>query len=146
VKTEIPSEDGDCDAGVIKVEEAKSATASADTENDEGKKGRKRKKEKKVKTEVPSKDNDDDDADLIKEYGMDDYDDDDDDAVGMSFEGIRGLTYYSTNSEDPYITFKEEVSSVTLLITNSCGLFGSKRVGLTILLPNKPHKFVMWDR
>ncbi|XP_064628695.1 periodic tryptophan protein 1 homolog [Lineus longissimus] len=105
------NEEIDSDSSCIsdREEQADADAASAETEKQDGKKGRKRKK-KKLKEEMKiEKSEDDEDDDVMKEYNMDDYDKDDEE--GTSFDGIGGLTYYSSNTEDPYITFKEEGDS-----------------------------------
>ncbi|XP_061176441.1 periodic tryptophan protein 1 homolog [Saccostrea echinata] len=51
----------------------------------------------------------DDDDDIETKYDLADYDEDDE-AVDM-LKGIGNLTYYASNSEDPYVTLKEEGDS-----------------------------------
>lgn len=44
----------------------------------------------------------------LSEYNLDNYDDDDANEAELGpFTNIKGLTYYRTNDEDPYITLKE---------------------------------------
>ncbi|CAE6415380.1 unnamed protein product [Rhizoctonia solani] len=49
-----------------------------------------------------------DDPDGLAEYNLDDYDEEKTGAASGVFSNIKGLTYYRTNDEDPYITLKED--------------------------------------
>ncbi|CAE6409530.1 unnamed protein product [Rhizoctonia solani] len=59
---------------------------------------------KKSKT----KSNIQDDADSLAEYNLDNYDEEKTGAASGVFSNIKGLTYYRSNDEDPYITLKED--------------------------------------
>ncbi|CAE6349474.1 unnamed protein product [Rhizoctonia solani] len=48
------------------------------------------------------------DPDGLAEYNLDDYDEEKTGASSGVFSNIKGLTYYRTNDEDPYITLKED--------------------------------------
>ncbi|KAJ7593361.1 WD40-repeat-containing domain protein [Mycena floridula] len=53
---------------------------------------------------TPKSDKDDD----LAQYNLDDYDKDIKTETTGPFSNIKGLTYYKDNSEDPYITLKED--------------------------------------
>ncbi|CAE6518092.1 unnamed protein product [Rhizoctonia solani] len=61
-------------------------------------------KSKKLK----SKPNVEDDPDGLAEYNLDNYDEEKTGAASGVFSNIKGLTYYRSNDEDPYITLKED--------------------------------------
>ncbi|CAE6423580.1 unnamed protein product [Rhizoctonia solani] len=48
------------------------------------------------------------DPDGLAEYNLDDYDEEKTGAASGVFSNIKGLTYYRSNDEDPYITLKED--------------------------------------
>lgn len=58
-------------------------------------------KEEKLKTSVIK---DEEENDELTEYDLDNYDDDDGEI--MSGAGMAGLSYFASNSDDPYITMK----------------------------------------
>ncbi|CUA68510.1 putative WD repeat-containing protein C17D11,16 [Schizosaccharomyces pombe 972h-] [Rhizoctonia solani] len=49
-----------------------------------------------------------DDPDGLAEYNLDNYDEEKTGAASGVFSNIKGLTYYRSNDEDPYITLKED--------------------------------------
>ncbi|GAB1523044.1 rRNA-processing protein [Rhizoctonia solani] len=55
-----------------------------------------------------SKPNARDDPDGLAEYNLDNYDEEKIGAASGVFSNIKGLTYYRSNDEDPYITLKED--------------------------------------
>ncbi|KAF8734141.1 WD40 repeat-like protein, partial [Rhizoctonia solani] len=55
-----------------------------------------------------SKPNAQDDPDGLAEYNLDNYDEEKIGAASGVFSNIKGLTYYRSNDEDPYITLKED--------------------------------------
>ncbi|KAG8714583.1 hypothetical protein FRC11_007909 [Ceratobasidium sp. 423] len=61
-------------------------------------------KPKKSKPKV----NSEDDPDGLAEYNLDNYDEEKTGAASGVFSNIKGLTYYRSNDEDPYITLKED--------------------------------------
>ena len=61
------------------------------------------KKKRKVDTDV------DDDGDIVSKYGLDDYDLDDEDDVNPL--DIGGLSFYTSNDEDPNLTVKDSDDS-----------------------------------
>ncbi|KAF8656211.1 hypothetical protein AX16_002647 [Volvariella volvacea WC 439] len=48
------------------------------------------------------------DKDDLSKYNLDDYDNEAKDTAAGPFSNIKGLTYYKSNDEDPYITLKED--------------------------------------
>ncbi|GFO28306.1 periodic tryptophan protein 1 homolog [Plakobranchus ocellatus] len=66
---------------------------------------------KKSQTSGKRKNTDDEENedDVIKRYGLDDYDDEE--LPSDLTSGIGGLTPFTSNDEDPYITLKDEVDS-----------------------------------
>ena len=72
-----------------------------------------------MKTNGRAEDKNTDDDDL-KEYNLDKYDEEDEpensenEAQLGIFSNLKGLTYYSNNEEDPYITLKEVTRYVNI--------------------------------
>ncbi|CAG8477852.1 11313_t:CDS:2 [Diversispora eburnea] len=68
--------------------------------------------QKGIVSETPKKyELDDNEYERITEYNLDQYDDGDVDESGQPmsiFGNIKGLTYYTSNEEDPYITISDE--------------------------------------
>ncbi|XP_064617957.1 periodic tryptophan protein 1 homolog [Liolophura sinensis] len=64
--------------------------------------GKRKKREEVDEPEV-------EDGDVVKKYGLDDYDENDDEIVNP-LHGIGKLAFYSSNDDDPYITLKDEDS------------------------------------
>ncbi|CAE6445447.1 unnamed protein product [Rhizoctonia solani] len=61
-------------------------------------------KPKKSKPKANGKD----DPDGLAEYNLDNYDEEKTGSASGVFSNIKGLTYYRSNDEDPYITLKED--------------------------------------
>ncbi|CAE6439026.1 unnamed protein product [Rhizoctonia solani] len=76
--------------------------ASDDDRMDED--GKPEPKPKKSKPKPSGKD----DPDGLAEYNLDNYDEEKIGAASGVFSNIKGLTYYRSNDEDPYITLKED--------------------------------------
>lgn len=67
------------------------------------------KKKKQEQTVKRKHANDNDEDDIVKKYGLHDYDDED--LPSDMTLGIGGLTPFASNDEDPYITLKNDVDS-----------------------------------
>ncbi|ORX84715.1 WD40 repeat-like protein [Anaeromyces robustus] len=81
-------------------------------------------KDESMATDKPANKNDDDDE--LAEYNLDDYDNEVKNERGPQiFSNLAGLTYYSNNKEDPYITLddaedeKEEMNELEILPTDN---------------------------
>eukprot|EP01147_Barroeca_monosierra_P000507 gene507-3833_t len=85
--------------------------------------------------DTPQKDKMDDanddpeDEEIVKEFGLETYDEE----AGMSLSGagmgnIRGLTYFSNNSQDPYITLEEDDGEDDFAIETSDNLLAIGRI------------------
>ncbi|QRV90061.1 WD repeat-containing protein [Ceratobasidium sp. AG-Ba] len=66
----------------------------------------------KAKAKANGNEGDDEDVDELAEYNLDNYDEEKTGTASGPFSNIKGLTYYRTNDEDPYITLKEDDEEV----------------------------------
>ena len=59
--------------------------------------------------------------DLMDLYDLDNYDSDEEaEGIKMTGAGMAGITYFASNSDDPYVTLKDPVS-LHLLLSDQSG-------------------------
>ncbi|KAG8895052.1 hypothetical protein FRB99_000793 [Tulasnella sp. 403] len=102
------SDDGDDDAWEDDVDADGDVSMDVDGDDDATRKGSKSKNEKRRKNKTKAEATSADPNDELAVYKLDEYDREEAKPVASIFSNIKGLAYYADNTQDPYITLKNE--------------------------------------